>query len=206
MARRWRSPRWGGRCSGGSPLSFLCCALANKSGENWRREGRSRGHTPLFKRPEARGERRSHDGAWARRQLRSSASEAGELEVGGDGADVRDQAVSHSGRTRTRQRLQRGPGRPSKEEKEGEGKCGRAKEKEWPIRPNWEGGKRERKNSLFIFWNDFSKYIFKRFLNPFGIWIKPVITQNIMQQHECKNKLLTLWLILISQKIIIPYI
>jgi hypothetical protein len=32
--------------------------------------------------------------------------------------------------------------------KRGRGKCGRAKEKEWASRPNWEGGKRERKNSF----------------------------------------------------------
>jgi hypothetical protein len=35
--------------------------------------------------------------------------------------------------------------------KEGEGKMRAGQEKEWASRPNWEGGKRERKNSLFIF-------------------------------------------------------
>jgi len=92
-------------------------------------------------------------------------------------------------------------GRPKRKAGEGE----RSKARSWAgagkkaSGPKWEGEKMN-----FSFLNTFSNLIFKLNLNSIQILVKANHYKKNMQQHECINMLLTLYLIFLNfPKIII---
>ena len=65
---------------------------------------------------------------------------------------------------------------------------------------------REKRRKHFSFSNQISNSISKWFLIPFKFKSKPLNILNTMLQHECINMYISLWWILISQKILFSYI
>ena len=75
----------------------------------------------------------------------------------------------------------------------------------WASGPEW-GREGREMNFLFLFPNQISKFISNWFFIPFKFKSKPLNILNKMLQHECINMCLSLWLILISQKLLFSYI
>ena len=97
-------------------------------------------------------------------------------------------------------------GRPKRRMGGGKGgKASRPRGRKWASRPKMKKGG-EGMVFPFLFPNHISKFIFKEFLNHVNFESRPIIIKINMQQHVCIKRLLTLYLILISQKLLISYI
>ena len=125
----------------------------------------------------------------------------------GDGASKRTQAVSGGAIEGEVQRMlpshvglaQEGTGGGGKGESV---RAGRRMGQQARI----EEGKRREKKTFFFLFSRVLATLFKLNLNSIQIWSKPIITKIKVQQHVCMKRLLTLYLILISQNLLISYI